>query len=154
MDVADVMTKPIVTCHPQDSLDLAAHRMWDADCGALPVTDADGALIGILTDRDICMSAWSRGRPLADIRVEDAMARQVYTVKPDQEIGVAELLMAEHQIRRVPVVDASHRPIGLVSMNDLAREAARPGSKLKDGVTRALHTLAAICTPRRRGKAA
>jgi CBS-domain-containing membrane protein len=88
-------------------------------------------LIGILTDRDICISAWSRGQLLANICAGDAMCRQVYAVKADQEIGLAELLLAEHQIRRLLVVDANGKPIGVVSMNDFAREAARPGSRIK-----------------------
>ena len=154
MNVEELMTKPIVTCLAQDSLDVAARKMWDADCGALPVVSGNGALVGILTDRDICMSTWSRGRLLKDIRVEDAMTKQVYSVKPEQELGVAELLMTEHQVRRIPVVDATNKPVGVISMNDLAREAERPGSKIKDGITRAIHTLAAICAPRKRAKAA
>ena len=57
---------------------------------------------------------WSRGKLLQDIRAGDAMSKQVYSVKADQEIGLAELLMAEHQVRRLPVVDANDKPIGLV----------------------------------------
>ncbi len=154
MNVEELMTKPAVTIRAEEPLNVAAQKMWDNDCGVLPVVGGDGKLVGVLTDRDICMSAWSRGQLLGTIRTGDAMSKQVYSVKADQEIGLAELLMAEHQIRRLPVVDANDKPIGLVSMNDFAREAARPGSRIKDGIARALNTLAAICQPRKRAKAA
>lgn len=87
---------------------------------------------------------------LCAIHVEEAMAKQVFTVKPDQDVDTAEKLMAEKQVRRLPVVDANDKPIGILSMNDIAREAARTGSKLKEGITRAIQTVAAICQPRKR----
>ncbi len=150
MNVEEVMTKPVVTIQAQDTLQIAAQKMWDNDCGALPVVGGDGRLIGMLTDRDICMAAWSQGRLLGTIRVDEVMAKQVFAIKPEQEIGVAAKLMEEKQVRRIPVVDASEKPIGLVSMNDLAREAVRPGSRFTDGISRAIRTLAAICVPRKR----
>lgn len=154
MKIEELMTRPAVTIRAEDPLDVAAQKMWDHDCGVLPVVGSDGKLVGVLTDRDICMSAWSRGQPLGGIRAGDAMSKQVYSVKADEKIGHAEVLMAEHQIRRLPVVDTNDKPIGVVSMNDLAREAARPGGRIKDGMARALNTLAAICAPRKRAKAA
>ncbi|MFT3698671.1 MAG: CBS domain-containing protein [Kofleriaceae bacterium] len=150
MNVEDLMTKNVVTCFRTDCLATAAQKMWDGDCGALPVVDDDGALVGMVTDRDICMAAWTRGALLAEITVEQAMASDVFSIAPDQDTGFAELLMAEKQIRRIPVVDKSHNPIGILSMNDLAREAARPASELMDGPARVVHTMASICRPRRR----
>lgn len=154
MNVEELMTRRVVTCQANETLALAAQKMWDADCGVLPVVGGDGRLVGILTDRDICMSAWSQGRLLTEIPAEQAMSKEVFSVNPDQDVSLAELLMAEKQIRRIPVVDADGKPIGILSMNDLAREAARPGSKLKDGIARAIHTLAAICQPRKRAQRA
>jgi len=153
MNVEDLMTKPAVTIQAQELLNVAAQKMWDNDCGVLPVVGGDGRLVGVLTDRDVCMSAWSRGQLLTNIRVEDAMSKQVFSLKPGQEVGLAEKLMAEHQVRRIPIVDASEKPVGIVSMNDLAREATRAGN-FKDGISRAIHTLAAICRPRRAAKKA
>jgi CBS domain-containing protein len=150
MKVEELMTKSPTTVSNDDTLDVAAQKLWDRDCGVLPVVAGDGRLIGILTDRDICMSAWSKGHLLSAIHVEEAMAKQVFTAKPDQDVDTAEKLMAEKQVRRLPVVDANDKPIGVLSMNDIAREAARTGSKLKEGITRAIQTLAAICQPRKR----
>ncbi|HWU86709.1 MAG TPA: CBS domain-containing protein [Kofleriaceae bacterium] len=154
MNVEELMTKPAVTIQTQEPLSVAAQKMWDNDCGVLPVIDGAGRMVGILTDRDICMSAWSQGRMLNAIRTEEAMSKQVFSVKPDQEIGVAEVLMTKHQVRRLPVVDASEKPIGVFSMNDFTREAARSGNQIKDGIARAFRTHAAICQPRKRAKAA
>lgn len=154
MNVEELMTKPAVTIQAQETLNAAAQKMWDYDCGVLPVVGDDGRLVGILTDRDICIAAWSKGRLLEAIRAEEAMSKQVFSIRSDQEIGLAELLMAEHQIRRLPVVNADDKPIGMVSMNDFAREAVRAGSRIKDGVARAMNTLASICQPRKRAKAA
>jgi len=153
MNVEELMTKPVVTIKALEPLNIAAQKMWDTDCGVLPVV-GDGRLVGILTDRDICMSAWSKGRLLETIRADEAMSKQVFSVKADQEVGFAELLMAEHQIRRLPVVDASAKPVGIISTNDFAREATRSGSRFKDGIARAMNTLAEICQPRKRAKAA
>ena len=150
MNVEELMTKPVVTIQAQETLQNAAQKMWDNDCGALPVVGGDGRLVGMLTDRDICMAAWSQGRLLGTIRVEEVMAKQVVAVKPDQEVGATANLMADKQVRRIPVIDASEKPIGLVSMNDLAREAVRPSTRFIDGISRAMRTLAAICQPRKR----
>lgn len=154
MKVEELMTKAPTTISNYETLDIAAKKLWDSDCGVLPVVGGDGRLVGILTDRDICMSAWSRGQLLATIHTDEAMSKQVFSVKPDQEIEFAEQLMADKQVRRIPVVDAEDKPIGILSMNDVAREAARTGSKLKDGITRAVQTIAAICQPRKRAQKA
>lgn len=154
MKIEELMTKTPTTILGQDTLDIAAKKLWDSDCGVLPVVGGDGRLVGIITDRDICMSAWSKGQLLTAIHVDEAMSTQVFSVKPDQEVDAAELLMAEKQVRRLPVVDADGKPIGILSMNDVAREAARTGGKLKEGIARAIQTIAAICQPRKRAQKA
>lgn len=150
MKVEELMSKPALTCEAHETLDVAAQKMWDHDCGVLPVVASDGRLAGVITDRDICMSAWSQGRPLGAIHVDEAMSKQVFSVKPDQDVAHADKLMADKQVRGIPVVDTEDKPIGIVSVNDLAREAARSGSRITDGVARAVQTLAAICQPRKR----
>lgn len=148
MNAQDLMTKPAITCHVNDTLNLAAQKMWDHDCGALAVVNDDGALTGIITDRDICMAAHFQGRPLGDCLVNSAMATHVLSANADQSVHDLEQLMAEHQIRRIPIVDAANIPIGMVSLNDLAIEASQPDTRMKHGLTKIAHTLAAICQPR------
>ena len=149
MNVEDLMTKPAATIHTRDVLSLAAENMWNHDCGVLPVVDDAGKLVGVITDRDICIAAWSRGRLLTAIRVEEAMSTDVVSMTRGQDLALAELLMAERQVRRIPIVDADHRPVGILSINDIAREAARTDSRLQTGLSSAIHTLAAICRPHR-----
>jgi CBS domain-containing protein len=137
----------VVTCRAQETLSAAAQKMWGHDCGVLPIVGDDGRLVGIITDRDICMAAWSKNRPLHAIRIEEAMTKQVFSATPAQDIDTAEHLMVEKQVRRIPIVDASNKPIGMLSMNDIAREMAPPLG-CGDGMSCALRTFAAICQPR------
>ena len=127
MRIEKIMTHKVVTCAPADSLEHAASLMWNADCGCLPVLAAtDGQRIaGFITDRDICMAALFQGRPLRDIRVEEAMAKTVLTCRASDEIEDAQRQMQNEQIRRLPVVGNDGELIGIVSMADIACEAAR-----------------------------
>jgi len=147
MHVQDLMAHPAITCHVNDSLDFAAQMMWDHDCGALPVVNDEGKVTGMITDRDICMAALTQGRPLHELLVNLAMAKHIIAVGPENSIGDAEQLMSQHQIRRLPVLDAANRPLGVISLNDLAIEAVRPDTQMKHGVSKIAHTLAAVCQP-------
>jgi CBS domain-containing protein len=147
MRVQDLMAHPAVTCHVNDSLDTAAQRMWDHDCGVLAVVNDEGKVTGMITDRDICMAALTQGRPLHELLVNLPMSKHVIAVGPDNTIGEVEHLMAQHQIRRLPVLDASNRPLGVISLNDLAIEAVQPDTRMKHGVSKVAHTLAAVCQP-------
>jgi CBS domain-containing protein len=120
MRINQLMTKPVKTCHPDDSGAVAARIMWDCDVGAIPVVDDHGQLIGMITDRDLCMAAYHRGAGLHDIHVSEAMNRHVVTCPGDSTETEVAQLMAKHRIRRIPIVDDDHRPIGIVSINDLA----------------------------------
>lgn len=148
MRVQDLMSQPAVTCHVNDSLNVAAKLMWDHDCGAIPVVRDDGKLAGMITDRDICMAAHTQGRLLNDMLVNAVMAKPVFSVRPDQMAETTEQLMARHQVHRLPVVDPDDKPIGIISLNDLAIESAQPNTRMKDGLAKVALTLAAICRPR------
>jgi CBS domain-containing protein len=151
MHVKEIMSQPVITCPANATLEHAARLMWEFDCGIVPIVNDEGRLDGVVTDRDICMAAYTQGRPLAAIPVSTAMAKKVISVHADDLIEQGEELMRDYQIRRLPVLDRDNRPVGLVSMNDLARLAARAR---KSGVERELvQTLAAVCQPRARGTA-
>lgn len=144
-----LMTTPVATCRVSDSLDHAAHLMWEHDCGAIPVVSENGVLVGIITDRDIAMSAYTQGRPLRSIPVSAAMAAVVYSVGSDATLDDVEALMRSRQVRRVPVVADGGRPVGLISLNDIARHAN--DGKHTPAVDRKLvETMAAVCEPRTR----
>lgn len=148
MRARDLMTSPVLTCHVNDSLTVAAERMWDGDVGALAVVNDDGKLTGMITDRDTCMAAFTQGHPLQDLLVHTAMAMYVATASPDATIDEIEQLMAEHQVHRIPIVDAAGKPVGMVSINDLVLACDRPDARLANDAKRLLRTLAAICRHR------
>ena len=148
MQIKDIMSHPAVTCSTTAMADEAARLMWDNDCGIVPVLDDDGHVAGVITDRDICMAAYTQGMPLSAIAVTSAMAGHVVAAHVDDSVESVESLMRASQIRRVPVLDRNDRVAGIVAMNDLARLAVRAH---RNGVDRELvKTLAAVCQPRTR----
>jgi CBS domain-containing protein len=147
MNIGTLMTRDPGTCGPDDTLNTAAQIMWEKDCGCVPIVDAERRPVAMITDRDICMAAYTQGRPLWSIPVSSAASRGVLVVHDSDAVEVAESLMQTHRIRRLPVVDAEGRVIGILSMNDLARHALfghRHAGMNADRITR---TLAAICDP-------
>jgi len=120
MRVKDRMTQPLAICHANDDLHVAAQLMWDRNCGAVPVINDDGRLVGIVTDRDICMAAYTRGLPLDAILVNSVMSKHVIAADPEQDMHDIEVMMRKGRVRRIPVVDRDHRPIGIVSQADFA----------------------------------
>lgn len=146
MKVADVMSSPAYPCSPTETLDRAAQVMWDRDTGVVPVVDREGRAIAMITDRDICMAAYTQGRPLNQIRVQQAMSKVVYTCHPEDKLSAAERTLRVHQVRRLPVVDDTGRLLGVLSINDVCR--ARAESPLSGLTSDLLTTLAAIGKPR------
>lgn len=149
MNVSELMTTAVECCSPSGTLQGAAQLMWERDCGVVPVVDDERHVIGMITDRDICMAAFIQGIPLWRIPVSSVMARKVYGVGESDSIEAVESLMQRVRVRRVPVLDPQGRLKGIVSMNDLARHARRTGTR-GDGLSgdRIVRTLAAICEPR------
>jgi CBS domain-containing protein len=145
MKIANLMTKTVKTCHQADTLAAAAKLMWDFDIGAVPVVDDSGQLVGIVTDRDACMAAFTQSQPLHTLPCTVAMNRHVVTCRPDDtDVAIANL-MAKHKVRRIPVVDDTQHPIGIVSLNDLAIAMTRNRELPPQDIAR---TLAAICEHR------
>ncbi len=125
--VGAIMTRDPAWASPDDSLNTAARRMWDLDCGALPVVRGE-ALVGMLTDRDICMAAYTKGTALDAIRVEEIMAKHVVAGSAEDSLTRAVAIMAEAQVRRLPVVGEGRRLLGIVSLSDIARAASVLGA--------------------------
>lgn len=149
--VSQLMTRSPQTCSPEGSLNDAAQRMWEHDIGSVAVVDQDGRLIGMLTDRDIAMAAYTQGKPLRDISVGNAMSQRVHFVRETASVGDAEEMMAHYQIRRIPVVDGQNRMIGLLSLNDLARHCSTGRRAVVDAQSVAA-TLRAVGAPRSGGR--
>ncbi|MDP1827669.1 MAG: CBS domain-containing protein [Archangium sp.] len=151
MKVEQIMSRPVVTCSVTDTANRAAQLMWDADIGCVVVLDAGGKLAGIVTDRDLCMAAYTRGVALPQIAVGEVMTRTVAVVREDDRLGMAEALMRSKKVRRLPVVDTRDRLVGLLSLNDVARTAQHQlGRRVPDVAgDEVVSTLGAICEPRR-----
>jgi len=133
MKVEQVMTRDVKLCRPEQSLSDAARLMWDHACGCVPVVDDRDRVVGVLTDRDVCMAAYTRGLPLADMTVSSAMSRRVFACHMGDALETAEAIMREHQVRRLPVLWFEDRIVGLLSLSDIAREAERrKGQRSKD----------------------
>lgn len=154
MNVRDAMSAKVHTCGADDSLARAAQAMWDADCGCLPVVGDGNRLVGVITDRDICMSALFGGSTLRVLTVGDAMSKTVHSCRADDPLTVAEHLMRTHQIRRLPVVDAEEQVVGILSLNDIARAFGR--ERASGGVTadEVADTLCGVCQPWEHARAA
>ena len=102
--------------------------MWRKDCGFVPVIERDARkLVGVITDRDICMATATQRRDPYSLRVGDVMSKKLFTCSPADDARVALRIMKEGQVRRLPVVDPKGILQGVISFNDLALVAQRTG---------------------------
>jgi len=106
---------------PQTTLTQVAEVMDSEDVGAIPIVDGD-RLVGMVTDRDIVVRAVARGSNPNSTTVADIATESLVTVSPEQDLSEALKLMAQYQVRRIPVTDRDERLIGVVSQADIALE--------------------------------
>jgi CBS domain-containing protein len=120
--VTEVMSRHTRACIDDDTLDIAASILWENDCGCVPVVTPGGIarVIGMLTDRDICMAAYTTGRRLPELRVASARSRQAWSCASTATVEEALAIMRHRQVHRLPVVDAEGILIGLLSLADVA----------------------------------
>lgn len=145
MKVKDIMTPNAKAIWLTESLADAAQIMWDNDCGVLPIIKDGRKVIGMITDRDICMAVAMRDRNPSGVSVEEVMTGEVYSVDPEDEIDQALRAMQEYKIRRLPVVNVEGELEGILSINDvvLHAKAAADGDAIDYGdVVKTYH---AIC---------
>jgi len=147
MKVKEIMTGDAKACDLNASLADAAKAMWDGDCGVLPVLKDGKEIVGVVTDRDICMGAAMRDRNPTAISVEEVMTGVVYSVTPDDDVTHALEAMREHRVRRLPVVDDEGQLKGMLSMNDITLRAdEQAGKKVPEIPFRdVMNTYKAIC---------
>lgn len=115
------MSPVVFRCRGEDTLSRAAQLMWEHDCGCVPVVDWLDRAIGVITDRDVCMAAYTQGKALSEIPVSTACSRDVKACFADDSLEKAEQLMIEQQVRRLPVTNDESHLVGLLSLSDLAR---------------------------------
>jgi len=120
MKVAEVMSRGVEPVAPSATVQDAAVQMAENDVGAVLVGTAE-RIEGILTDRDIIMRVVVDGRHPAQTSVREVMSAGVFSCRADDSIETAFANMRERQIRRMPVLDEDERPLGIVTLSDLAR---------------------------------
>lgn len=146
--VYDVMSKVLVSCRESANLHQVAQAMWENDCGLVAILNEDAALVGVITDRDVCVAGRHSGGPLALIPVTSAMTRELFVCHPDDAVDVPVRIMQRAQVHRIPVVDESRRLLGIVGLYELAAAAQNRLSSIRpQDVVDAL----AVLGPPRRG---
>jgi CBS domain-containing protein len=128
--VSEVMTRNPVTVPADATIVDAARLMRDRDIGPLIVVDSD-RVQGIVTDRDIVVRAVADGRDPSSVTIGEVCSEDVEIISPDEPISDAVRRMELRDVRRLPVVEGG-RPVGIVSMGDLAVEGDLPSSSLAD----------------------
>ena len=127
--ISDLMTTDVATCSATDSLNRAAQMMWERRCGSVPVVDQDCHVLGMVTDRDVCMAAYTQGRRLDDIAVTSVMSHPARICPATATPEEAESLMMAHGVHRLVVVDAEGRLSGVISLDDIARHGTASDGK-------------------------
>ena len=146
MKVKEVMTPDAKAIWITESLADAAKEMWENDCGALPIIKDGRKVVGMITDRDICMASAMRDRNPSAISVEEVMNATVYAADAEEDVEQALQTMREHKIRRLPVLNPEGELEGIVSMNDIVLKAkARNGKKPAIDYADVVKTYQAIC---------
>jgi CBS domain-containing protein len=119
MNVSEIMTEPLLTCGPETSLAVAARLMGEANYGTLPVIDAHGQLVGIITDRDICLAVARTNRNALNVAVHEVRTRTVRSAVVDDDVHTALATMKDARVRRLPVRDGGGCLKGMLSIEDL-----------------------------------
>jgi len=125
MRVKNMMTKDPKFCVPADTAQHAAGLMRDEHAGIVPVVESAQSLriVGVVTDRDLCMNVVAEGRDPRAVPVEECMTAKVVTCTSNDSVDRVTELMRENQIRRVPVVNEQHELLGIVALADVVERA-------------------------------
>ena len=133
MLIKSIMTSDVKVCAPDTTLAATARIMSSRDCGIVPVVDSDGKLMGVITDRDVCLAVAAKVQSPDELSARDVMTKKVYTCSPDDDARTALKVMKNHAVRRVPVVTADGRLAGLISIDDLVLRAdSHKGAAVSD----------------------
>jgi CBS domain-containing protein len=125
MFVKDIMSTDPVRCAPETRLREVAELMAGSDCGEIPICDAHGTPIGVVTDRDIVCRVLAKGLNPLDLSASQCMTEPVVTASLDLSVEDCARLMEQYRVRRLPVVDAGGACCGIVTQADLARRGPR-----------------------------
>jgi len=120
----EVMTRDVVTLHPNDWAQYAAQLMGECDCGAIPVVDWQNRMVGMITDRDIAIRLVANGVNPLRARVGDCMTDKAFACHANDSLETCLRVMSHHQIRRLPIVNDRNQVVGIISQADVAQHAS------------------------------
>jgi CBS domain-containing protein len=138
MIVKDILKGAVATCAPESDLQSVIDVMRHRDCGFLPVVDSHGIVVGVITDRDICIAGSSKQRPWGRVSVKETMSHPVFSCFADENVKVVLATMAKHRVRRLPVLNKSGHLEGVLSMDDIVSAPSRRGGPTADEIVAAL----------------
>ena len=156
MKVSEVMTRDVRTCTPDTNLADAAIRMWDNDCGTLPVIDENNLVTGMVTDRDICIAAATRHQDIANIQVGELAGHELHSCSPDADLRDALKVFEKARVRRLPVVDDYGKLEGILSLRDMILIASEGTNATGTGISHSevMNALRAISMPHEKAMSA
>jgi CBS domain-containing protein len=138
MLVNEIMRTPAAICTTNDSVTLAARIMREHKCGFVPVVDSRGAVVGAVTDRDVCLIVGDKYRIMPHVSVQEAMSRPVFSCHADENVKATLATMAKHHVRRLPVLDDYGHLQGVLSIDDVVHAPRRRGAPTADDIVDAL----------------
>ena len=121
-EIRELMTQNPARLSTGSTIVDAARLMRDHDTGIAPITDGD-RLVGVITDRDIAIEVVAAGKDAQSTKVDEVASQNLVTIDPQQSLDEALRLMAQHQVRRLPVVEEDGRLVGILAQADVARHA-------------------------------
>jgi|GEM_PF-468236 len=136
-------------CEKNHSVQSVISEMSKSNIGSLPVIDKDRKVIGVVTDRDICIGLSKTHKPIDELKVQDVMSSQIHTCTPEDDASKALNIMRTKKVGRVPIVDKEGRLQGIVSLNGIVRHHHENNEKLEEqytgeeNVMNTLHSIAA-----------
>lgn len=144
MKVLEIMSGDVLTCEAGESVNRAARLMWENRCGSVAIVDPTRRVIGILTDRDACMAAYTQGKALRDIPIATAMSKTVHACGPSADLDEVQEAMMLYRVQRLVVLDADGRAMGIISLDDIARAATAWDGQSRLDLEKVALTLAEI----------
>jgi CBS domain-containing protein len=151
MKIETIMTGAVQSCGPGTNLASVVETMWLHACGIVPVVDEGGSAIGVVTDRDICIALGTRNVVAAALTARDVMSQPVVGCAPDDDCFIALLTMEQRGVRRLPVLGPGGVLLGIVSLDDIVKRAARAPATdpLRMGVMDVLAAVSAAKAPKK-----
>ena len=149
MKIKSMMTKAVQSCGPGTNLASVVEIMWTHDCGIVPVVNERGEAIGVVTDRDISIALGTRNVIAAALTAQDVMSQPVVGCAPDDDCFIALLEMERRGVHRLPVLGIGGVLLGIVSLDDIVKLAARApvSDPLRAGVMEVLGAVSGHKTP-------